>query len=64
MIDPVTNPVELAHINNKAAAHVVPQFENTWPSRHPSPKNVACDEGGEIIGHPFQNMLHQHGIVG
>jgi len=63
MIDMVTDPVEVVRIDNKAAARVALQFENTWLSRHPRPAHLICDQGGELTGCAFQsalNRLHTH----
>jgi transposase InsO family protein len=62
MIDLVTNLVEIVRLSNKTAAHVAIQFENTWLSRYPRPLNVIHDQGGEFIGHEFQQRLYAHNI--
>ena len=62
IIDMVTNLVKLVRISNKTSAHVALQFENTWLSRYPLPRACIHDQGGEFIGHPFQQLLQRHGI--
>ena len=61
-IDPVTNLVEIIRVNNKSAAHVSQQFENSWLARYPKP--VACihDQGTEFTGYEFQMLLQRQGI--
>ncbi len=49
-------------VNNKTAAHVARQFENTWLARYPRPLHVIHDQGGEFIGWHFQQMLQNNGI--
>jgi transposase InsO family protein len=63
MIDMVTNLVEVARIENKTAKHVAMKFENTWLSRYPRPIYVIHDQGGEFLGHEFQERLRVHNIV-
>ena len=63
IIDVVTNLVEVVRIHNKTAAHVALQFENTWLSRYPRPTCVIHDQGGEFIGHEFQERLRVHNII-
>jgi transposase InsO family protein len=64
IIDVVTNLVELVRIDNKTAAHVAIQFENTWLARYPRPLFCTYDQGGEFIGFHFQRMLQRHNIHG
>jgi hypothetical protein len=37
IIDLVTNVTEIVRIENRTAAHVTLQFENTWLARYPQP---------------------------
>lgn len=62
-IDPVTNIVELVHINNKTSHHIAEQFENCWLSRYPRPNRCIHDNGGEFVGWEFQQLLQRAGIV-
>jgi transposase InsO family protein len=62
IIDTVTNLVELVRIDNKTAAHVALQFENTWLSRYPKPFACIHDQGGEFVGYHFKQMLSRQGI--
>jgi putative transposase len=61
-IDPVSNLVELARIENKSAAHVGMVFENTWLARYPKPDRCVHDNGGEFIGADFLRILAINGI--
>ena len=62
MIDMVTNLVEVVRIDNITSAHVALHFENTWLSRYPRPIHVIYDQGGELTGYPFQQLLQRHHI--
>ena len=62
-IDPMSNLSELIRIDNKSSKHVSEQFENSWLSRYPRPNRCVHDNGGEFIGHEFQELLAQMGIV-
>jgi hypothetical protein len=62
-IDPVTNLTELVRIENKTMEHVAQQFENVWLSRYPRPNYCVFDNGGEFIGHKFQELLTRFGIT-
>lgn len=62
-IDPVTNLIELIHINNKTAPHVAEQFKNCWLLRYPSPNSCVHDGSGEFTSHHFQQMLINHSIT-
>jgi hypothetical protein len=61
-IDPVSNLVELLHVENKTAAHVAMKFENNWLARYPRPVRCIHDNGPEFIGYAFKQMLHVNGI--
>ena len=63
MIDTDTNLTEACTIQQKTSQHVAMRFENTWLSRYPKPMRCIHDNGGEFIGHPFQQMLHLHNIT-
>ena len=56
-IEPVTNLVELIRIENKTARHVAQQFSNVWLARYPWPERCIHDNGGEFVGHEFQQLL-------
>ena len=56
-IDPVTNLVELACIENKFSAHVAMSFENEWLTRYPQPLCCIHNQGGKFIGPEFQRVL-------
>ena len=43
IIDTVTNLVELVRLDNKTAANVALQFENTWLARYPKPMRCIHD---------------------
>jgi hypothetical protein len=58
MLDIVTNFVEVVRIHNKTAAYVALQFENTWLSRYPKPKDVIHDQGEAFTGYEFLHRLH------
>src|SRR5210317_365778 len=62
MIDPVTNFVEISHIDRKTSANVTRKFENFWLNRYPTPTNIIYDPGTEFTGHAFQTCLHNYGI--
>jgi transposase InsO family protein len=62
IIDPVSNLLEIIRIDNKTSANVSQQFANTWLSRYPWPIEVIHDNGGEFIGHEFQELLRTLGI--
>ena len=62
-IDSVSNLVEIVRINNKSSNHIiVDQFANLWLSRYPSPNRCVHDNGGEFIGHKFQDLLAANSI--
>lgn len=61
-IEPVTNLVELIRIDNKTAKHVAQQFSNVWLARYPWPERCIHDNGGEFIGHEFQQLLERTNI--
>jgi transposase InsO family protein len=63
IIDLVTNLVEVVRISNKTAEQVAMQYENTWLAKYPKRMNVIHDQGGEFIGHEFQERLPVHNIV-
>jgi hypothetical protein len=52
-IDPVSNLVEIARLENRSAAHVGMIFKNTWLARYPKPDCCMYDNGGEFIGTNF-----------
>jgi len=62
IIDTVTNLTEIIRVDNKTAAHVALQFENSWLSRYPRPMRCIHDQGGEFTGYAFQSMLNRHNI--
>jgi hypothetical protein len=55
-IDPVSNIVEIARIENKSATHVSIIFENIWLTRYPKPDRCAHNNGGEFIGTSFSKF--------
>ena len=61
-IGPVTNLVEPIRINDKSSPHVSDQFENCLLSRYPRCNICVHDNGGKIIGCPFQGLLQWAGI--
>ena len=61
-IDPVSNLVEIARIENKTPAHVGMVFENTWLARYPKPERCVHDNGGEFIGADFIRILAVNGV--
>jgi hypothetical protein len=61
-VDPVTNLVELACMQEKTAAHIGMMFENNWLARCPRPMRCTHDNRGEFIGANFQRMLELKGI--
>jgi transposase InsO family protein len=63
IMDMATNLVDMVRITNKTAAHVALHFENAWLARYPRPVNVIHDQGGEFLGHEFQERLRVHNIV-
>ena len=62
IIDPVTNLIEIVRINNKTSENIAQQLSNVWLSRYPWPSRCIHDNGGEFIGHEFQNLLVQTGV--
>jgi hypothetical protein len=60
-IDPVTDLVELARMQNKTAAHVGMIFENTWLSACPRPMRWVHNNEGEFTGANFQRTLELNG---
>ena len=61
-IDLVSNLVKIIRINNKSADHIADQFANVWLSRYPSSNCCIHDNGGEFIGHKFQDLLAANAI--
>jgi transposase InsO family protein len=62
IIDPVTNLLEIARIQEKSAYHVGLQLEIGWLSRYPRPTRCVHDQGPEFVGKAFQDMLANAGI--
>ena len=62
-IDTVTNFVEIIRIRCKNSSHIAHKFSNCWLSRFPKPNYCIHDSGREFIGHEFQNLLTQAGII-
>ena len=60
--DMTTNLVELVRIKNKTSAHISRQFAQTWLARYPRPAKCIHDNGGEFIGHEFQELLKDNEI--
>jgi hypothetical protein len=58
----VKNLTEIVRIENKTAAHVALQFENTWLAQYPRPIHMVYDQCGEFVGFQFQQMLDRHHI--
>ena len=63
IMDTVTNLLEIVRIDNKTSENITQLFANTWLSRYPWPAQVIHDNGGEFIGHEFQEMLKTLGIT-
>ena len=63
IMDTVTNLLEIVRIDNKSSENITQLFANTWLSRYPWPAQVIHDNGGEFIGHEFQDMLRTLGIT-
>ena len=62
IIDTASNLVELVQIDNKSSENIARRFNNTWLARHPQPKSVIHDNGGEFTGQEFQGLLYNLGI--
>ena len=62
-MDPVTNLLEIARIDKKTSANVAQTFSNVWLARYPWAYRCIHDNGGEFIGHEFQQLLAEVGIV-
>jgi len=62
-MDTVTNLLEIVRIDNKSSENITQLFANTWLSRYPWPAQVIHNNGGEFIGHEFQEQLRSLGIT-
>ena len=64
-IDPVTNLVEIQRITGPTitSQEVADIFENMWLSRYPRPLRCVHDNGPEFVGHEFQFLLLNAGII-
>ena len=63
IMDTVTNLLEIVRIDNKKSENITQLFANTWLSRYPWPAQIIHDNGGEFIGHEFQDMMRSLGIT-
>ena len=63
-IDPITNLVEMARVEDKTSRHVGTIFENLWLSQYPRPERCIYDNGGEFTSWEFQTMLQLNQIKG
>ena len=63
IMDTVTNLLEIVLIDNKTSKNITQLFANMWLSMYLWPAHVTHDNGGEFIGHEFQEMLRTLGIT-
>ena len=61
-IDLTTNLLEIEPIVTQTAAECARAFENGWLSRYPRPLRVIHDQGSELMGSAFQDLLCRAGI--
>ena len=57
IMDTVTNLLEIVQIDNKTSENITQLFANTWLSRYPWSAQVIHNNGGEFIGHEFQDIM-------
>ena len=62
-MDTATNLLEIIRIDDKKSVNIAQQFTNTWLSRYPQQINAIHNNGGEFIGHEFQEMLQEFEIT-
>ena len=63
IMDTTTNLLEIVRIDNKTSRNITQMFTNNWLARYPWPAQIIHDNGGEFIGHEFQNMMRTLGIT-
>ena len=65
-IDPVTNLVDIILLDgsNPGAQYCGEKFDTVWLSRYPKPNRCIYDNGNEILGRGFQDILEKHKIRG
>ena len=62
-IDIATNLLEIEHLSTKTSLECAHGFDNGWLSCYPRPLHVIHDNGPELIGHAFQQLLRRAGIT-
>ena len=62
MMDEATSWVEIIPISNKESKTITSLVDSEWFCRYPRPLYCAFNNGGEIIGEEFQELLESYGI--
>ena len=57
MIYPVTGWFEVTQCNDNKAMTIANLVETTWLVRYPWSLEITYDQGGELLGHEFKNIL-------
>ena len=57
MKEPVTGWFEITEYSNKKAMISTNLVENTWLVRYPWAVEIMYDQGGELLGNEFKNIL-------
>ena len=63
IMDTTTNLLEIVRIDNKTSRNITQMFTNNWLARYPWPAQIIHNNGGEFIGHEFQDMMRTLGIT-
>lgn len=63
MVKPVLRWFEMHPIKPKTSENVANTFDQEWRCRYPRPLTCAHDNGAELIGFEFQEMLQSYGMI-
>ena len=62
MADPATGWFEIAEIKNKTELTLAKILDNIWFCRYPCPVECIYNNGNEILGREFQEMLDSYRV--
>ena len=63
IMDTATNFLEIVQIDNRTSRNITQMLTNNWLAQYPWPAQILHDNGGEFIGHKFQDMMRTLGIT-
>ena len=61
IIDKATGWPEFLTIRNKTSYHIALLFDSAWLCHYPRPAKVVFDNGNELVGQEFQELLQSYG---